>query len=303
MAQRKPASPGLLAAQAARRVAILALYWGPVIFLLATAALVVGLWKGSNLGGLMYLAVVLLAVFGVASGWSLQRRLGEISTALERAQRTSTVGLLTAGFAHEMKNALTVVLGFAELARTAAERAQSDAKVTRHLKELENETRRTVAQLQSFLSYSAGEKVARRPQDVNELVNEALQMVRPMARMKDLQLEQAAGEPPRVDADPFAIRQLLLNLLLNALDFARSRISISTTRTREGRAEVVVADDGPGVSPENRERIFQRFVTTRPGGNGLGLSTSRDIARAHGGTLTLRDGGGGATFVLTLPPA
>jgi len=65
----------------------------------------------------------------------------------------------------------------------------------------------------------------------------------------------------------------------------------------------VVADDGAGVSPENRERIFQRFVTTRPGGNGLGLSTSRDIARAHGGTLTLRDGGGGATFVLTLPPA
>src|SRR5216684_2917223 len=165
-----------------------ALYWGPVIFLLATVALVVGLWKGVNLGGLMYLAVVLLAVFGVASGWILQRRLGEISHAMERAQRTSTVGLLTAGFAHEMKNALTVVLGFAELARTAAERVHSDPKVTRHLRELENETRRTVAQLQSFLSYASGEKVPRRPQDVNELVNEALQMVRPMARMKDLML-------------------------------------------------------------------------------------------------------------------
>ena len=55
MPQRKPASPGLLAAQAARRVAVAALYWGPVIFLLATAVLVVGLWKGANLGGLMYL--------------------------------------------------------------------------------------------------------------------------------------------------------------------------------------------------------------------------------------------------------
>src|SRR5882724_7366198 len=199
-----------------------ALYWGPVIFLLATAVLVVGLWKGRSLGGLMYLAVVLLAVFGVASGWILQRRLGEISGALDRAQRTSTVGLLTAGFAHEMKNALTVILGFAELSRTAAEKANTDAKVLRHLREVENETRRTVAQLQSFLSYSAGEKVARRPQDVNELVNEALQMVRPMARMKDLVVEQASGEPPRVVADPFAIRQLLLNLLLNAFDFARS---------------------------------------------------------------------------------
>jgi signal transduction histidine kinase len=300
--KRQPTSPGILAALRARKVAVAALYWGPVMFLLSTIVLVVSLWKGVDLGGLIYLAVVVMAAGGVASAWTLQRRLADISVALERSQRTSTVGLLTAGFAHEMKNALTVVLGFAELSRTAAERAHTDPKVTRHLKEMENETRRTVAQLQSFLSYSSGEKVARRPQDVNELVNEALQMVRPMARIKELQLEQTAGDPPRVDADPFAIRQLLLNLLLNALDFARTRISIGTSRSPDGRAQVVVADDGPGVPPENRERIFHRFVTTRPGGNGLGLATSRDIAQAHGGTLALGEGEG-ATFVLTLPPA
>lgn len=302
MQKQRPTSPGILAALRARSIAVAALYWGPMIFLLSTIALVISLWKGINLGGLLYLAVLVMAVAGVASAWTLQRRLADISVALERAQRTSTVGLLTAGFAHEMKNALTVVLGFAELARTAAERAHTDPKVVRHLKELENETRRTVAQLQSFLSYSSGEKVARRPQDVNELVNDALQMVRPMVRIKDLQLTQTAGEPPRVDADPFAIRQLLLNLLLNALDFASTRITIGTSRTADGSAEVVVADDGPGVPPENRERIFRRFVTTRPGGNGLGLATSRDIAQAHGGTLALREGEG-ATFVLTLPPA
>jgi signal transduction histidine kinase len=301
--QRHRPPPGILAALRARKIAVAALYWGPVVFLLATIALVVELWKGWNVGALLYLAVLILAAGGVASAWSLQRRLSEISVALERAQRTSTVGLLTAGFAHEMKNALTVVLGFAELARTAAERAQADPKVSRHLKELENETRRTVAQLQSFLSYASGEKVPRRPQDVNELVNDALLMVKPMARMKDLVVEQVGGEPPRVDADPFAIRQLLLNLLLNALDFARTRIVVTTARAADGRAEVTVADDGPGVAPEDRARIFQRFVTTRPGGNGLGLSTSREIAEAHGGKLTLREGGGGATFVVQLPPA
>jgi signal transduction histidine kinase len=301
--KRRPASPGILAALRARKIAVAALYWGPIIFLLATIALVISAWRGQSAGGLLYVAVVLLAAGGVASGWTLQHRLAEISVALERAQRTSTVGLVTAGFAHEMKNALTVVLGFAELARTAAERAQVDPKVTRHLKELETETRRTVGQLQSFLSYSSGEKVPRRPQDVNELVNEALQMIRPMARMKDLTVDQTAGAPPRVDADPFAIRQLLLNVLLNALDFARSRI-IVTTRAVDGRAEVSIADDGPGVPDKDRDRIFQRFVTTRPGGNGLGLSTSREIAQAHGGSLTLQDtSGGGATFVLQLPGA
>ncbi len=302
MPPRKPASPGLLAAQAARRVAVAALYWGPVLFLLATAALVVGLWKGANLGGLMYLAVVLLAVFGVASGWFLQRRLGEISGALERAQRTSTVGLLTAGFAHEMKNALTVILGFAELARTAGEKAGTEAKVMRHLREVENETRRTVGQLQSFLSYSSGERAQRIPRDVNELVRDALSMVRPMARMKELHLEEMSGQPPRVVCDAFAVRQLLLNLLLNSLDFARTRIQV-TTRAVGGQAEVLVADDGPGVPQADRERIFQRFVTTRPGGNGLGLSTSREIAQAHGGTLTLLETDSGASFAVRLPGA
>ena len=302
--KKRPASPGILAALRAQKIAGAALYWGPSIFLISTIVLMVSLWRGQNLGGYLYAAVILLAAAGVASGWTLRKRLAEISVALERAQRTSTVGLLTAGFAHEMKNALTVVLGFAELARTAAEKAQSDPKVTRHLRELENETRRTVAQLQSFLSYASGEKVPRRPQDVNELVNDALQMIRPMARIKELQVDQTAGEPPRIDADPFAIRQLLLNVLLNALDFARTKIVITTGRTADGRAEVSIADDGPGVPEKDRERIFQRFVTTRAGGNGLGLSTSREIAQAHGGTITLAETqGGGATFVLQLPPA
>ena len=100
--------------------------------------------------------------------------------------------------------------------------------------------------------------------------------------------------------DPFAVRQLLLNLLLNALDFARSTIQV-TTRAVDGYAEVLVGDDGPGVPAKDRERIFQRFVTTRPGGNGLGLSTSREIAEAHGGTLSLLETDSGATFAVRLP--
>src|SRR4051794_19522173 len=91
-------SPGVLAAQAARRIALAALYWGPIVFLLATVALVVELWKGTRLGPVIYVAVAVLATLGVASGWVLQRRLAEISHALERAQRTTTVGLVTAGF-------------------------------------------------------------------------------------------------------------------------------------------------------------------------------------------------------------
>jgi len=300
-----PPSPGALAAVRARRIALAALYWGPILFLGGTVALVIGLWQGKNLSGYTYAIVVMLAGLGVASGWVLQRRLGDIQGALERAQRASTVGLLTSGFAHEMKNALTVILGFAELGRTAAERAEKpDVKVGLHLKELEKETRRTVAQLQSFLSYAAGERQPHIPRDANELVKDALQLVRPMVRIKELMLEERYGEPPKVTCDPFAVRQLLLNLLLNALDFARSRIVVSTGRTEKGWAELTVSDDGAGVPEGDRTRIFQRFVTTRSGGTGLGLSTSREIAESHGGTLSLSTTeGGGATFTARLPPS
>jgi len=96
---------------------------------------------------------------------------------------------------------------------------------------------------------------------------------------------------------------MLLNLLLNAVDFAQGRIVVTTSRSADGDAEVIVADDGPGVPAQDRQRIFQRFITTRAGGNGLGLTTSREIAEAHGGSLTLLDSSPGAAFAVRLPAA
>src|SRR3989449_8416699 len=95
--KRRPTSPGILAALRARKIAVAALYWGPIIFLLSTIVLVVSHWKGINLGGLQYLAVLLLAAGGGASAWTLQRRLAGVSVALGRAPGTSTVRLLTGG--------------------------------------------------------------------------------------------------------------------------------------------------------------------------------------------------------------
>ncbi len=80
--ERHAHPPGILAALGARKIAVAALYWGPVVFLLATIALVVSLWKGWNVGAVLYLAVLVLAAGGAGAAWSLQRRLGEISVAL-----------------------------------------------------------------------------------------------------------------------------------------------------------------------------------------------------------------------------
>src|SRR2546430_16418170 len=95
--KRRPTSPGILAALRARKIAVAALYWGPIIFLLSTIVLVVSLWKGINLGSLQYLAVLLLAAGGGASAWTLQRRPGGISGGPEPAQPTPPGGPLPAG--------------------------------------------------------------------------------------------------------------------------------------------------------------------------------------------------------------
>jgi len=248
-------------------------------------------------------AVVALVTFGLLiRTLSLRNQLRENGRALEKSQRAATTGMLTAGFAHEMKNSLTVVLGFSELARTAAERsAQADPKLLPHLQELEREAHKTVAQLQSFLLYAGGAPIVRKAHDLNAIGKETLAMIRPMAGLKDLLIEETFGEIPQVDCDPLALRNLLINLLLNALDFAKSKITLATAPGKDGSIELTLSDDGPGIPESLRAHVFDRFFTTRKDGSGMGLSTAREIARAHRGSLTLQDGAS-TIFLLKLPP-
>ena len=103
--------------------------------------------------------------------------------------------------------------------------------------------------------------------------------------------------------DAGQIKQVVWNLVSNALDAASERIAVRL-RAAPGGVEVRVADDGPGMPPEVLARAFEPFRTTKPGGTGLGLATSRRIAVAHGGSLVAENAPrGGAVFRLTLPAA
>src|SRR2546428_2792009 len=101
--KRRPTSPGILAALRARKIAVAALYWGPIIFLLSTIVLVVSLWKGINLGGLQYLAVLLLAAGGGASARALQPGAGGDSVPPSGAQRAPPVRPAPAGRSRRLK--------------------------------------------------------------------------------------------------------------------------------------------------------------------------------------------------------
>ena len=114
---------------------------------------------------------------------------------------------------------------------------------------------------------------------------------------------------PRVNGDPIQLQQLLLNLISNACDAMREqapgrrRLSVSTLHTPEGKVQIDVSDSGPGLTPDEFQKVFQPFFTTKEKGLGLGLPICREIAQVHGGTLEAESReGGGASFRLVLPP-
>jgi signal transduction histidine kinase len=142
--------------------------------------------------------------------------------------------------------------------------------------------------------------------DLDELVNR----VATRARAHGADVDTRAVRPVQVRGEPVQLERAVANLLDNAVRHARSRVTVALEGADGGRAELVISDDGPGIEPADRERVFERFTrlddsrTAGSGGAGLGLAIAREIAERHGGSLTLWPGSGpGARFVLVLPVA
>jgi signal transduction histidine kinase len=143
------------------------------------------------------------------------------------------------------------------------------------------------------------------PVDLNELATRALGMARPRARSKEVQL--AIRESPdvvNIRADPLLMREVITNLLNNAIDAVepRGRVEASTGKRSNGWPYLTVADNGPGVPDDQRHHLFEPHFTTKEGGTGLGLFMSFGIVREHQGDLTYSGSRRGAVFTVVLPP-
>jgi signal transduction histidine kinase len=145
---------------------------------------------------------------------------------------------------------------------------------------------------------------ASEPVDLNELVTRAFGMARPRARGKEIQLAvRESPEDVNVRADPLLMREVITNLMNNAIDAAPlgGRVTATAGR-RSGRPYFSVADDGPGISDEHRHHLFEPHFTTKEGGTGLGLFMSYGIVREHQGELLFEGNRRGAIFTVILPP-
>lgn len=231
------------------------------------------------------------------------KKLREKQAQLVEAEKLASVGKLAAGIAHEINNPLTSVLTFSNLMLE-----QCPPGDPRHdkLKLMARETERArtiVRQLQNF-----GREIVIKPEkiNINEPVTKITESLEAQDAFKGIELDVKLGAGlPEVNADPAAVGQVVMNILLNAIHSITppGRIEVST-RLNENRVEIVFSDTGGGIPEEYLHKIFDPFFTTKDAskGTGLGLAVSYGIIKKHGGEISVASAvGKGSTFTVRLP--
>lgn len=216
------------------------------------------------------------------------------------------IAALAGGLAHEIRNPLsTIQMNLGLLAEDfALAEGDRERRALRKIERVRKECHRLQGILEDFLRFVRVQDLRAEPTDLNAVVEE----VRDFCEGEGLALgvvSRAAYDPalPRVPLDVDLFKQALFNLVRNAqLAMPGGGELILTTRRQGPWAVLSIIDTGVGVPPELREKIFDAFVSTRPGGSGLGLPTTRKIVEAHGGTIGLEsEVGKGSKFTIRLP--
>jgi len=224
----------------------------------------------------------------------------ELQRKVRHAERLATIGTVAAGVAHEIRNPL---FGISATAQVLASELPAGSPLVELATGMLEETRRLNKIVEALVTYGRPQRLHLAPVDAAALAEGVVAQVRSRAAEQGtaVALRLAAG-PLSFQADADQVRQVVLNLLINACDAAPGgHVAVSV---EPGDEEVVfrVCDDGPGLKPEQIDKVFDLFYTTKPKGSGMGLAISSKIVEDHGGSLVATSPpGGGACFEVRLP--
>ena len=255
------------------------------------------------------------AAGGLLSGWALaaavRRAMRRAEDRLEqserdalRAEQLAWAGQLAAGVAHEVRNPLMAIK---LVAQAAADPGRGHRLGARDLAVLEEEIGRLEELAATFLDFARPPTPDLRPVALGPLVEQAVERVRARAELQGVRVFlESVGDPGLAEVDPNQVRQVVYNLLFNALEAQPAggwaRVSLRAEPGGAGAITLVVEDGGPGLPPGLGDRIFEPFVSTNDTGLGLGLSICRRVVVAHGGDIRAANRpGGGARFTVLLP--
>ncbi len=259
-----------------------------------------------------------MGTIGSQIGQFVERRKAEVALLQARDQlahvtRVASLGELTASIAHEVNQPLTGIIANAHAAQRWLSREPPElAEVSESLQRLARDGKRAgevVSRLRALVRQ--GEHTRKERVDVNQVIRETLPLVRREVQENEVAVRlELQEELPAALADRVQLQQVVLNLIMNALE-AMSRLGDGPRELRIGSAchalqgvRVSVSDTGPGVAVAHQARVFDAFFTTKPQGMGMGLAISRSIVEDHLGRLTLESAAGrGSVFQFTLPRA
>lgn len=244
-------------------------------------------------------------------GLALNAMLAQIETAFaQRRASEQRLRRFIADASHELRTPLTSIRGYSEMLRRGAQESAADSDLAR--RRIEEESVRMSALVDDMLLIARldqGRPLETKPVNLQAIAGDAAADARAVAPQRQISVE--APGPVVVTGDDTRLRQVLANLVRNALVHTPSGSPIEIiVSTQNGTGHISVADHGPGLQPEDRERIFEPFYRADPsrsrdsGGAGLGLSIVSAVVAAHGGRVEIKEtSGGGATFDVALPLA
>lgn len=244
-------------------------------------------------------SAALIALLGVVF-FGMTRRLAATESALTRNETLRSMGMMAAGVAHEIRNPLAIISGTAARLKRKYAGDGSDPLFDFIPEEVE----RLNEIVEGYLRFAKDEPLSLRACDLRDVVERSARLVAEEVAAQGVTIVgPGGGEALAVQADPQRIRQVLLNLLLNAAQAMPEggRVEVSVAR-EAARAVVIVRDEGKGFDPDALHRAFEPFFTTKERGSGLGLVMVKRIVDAHGGAVRLENAeGGGARVTVTLP--
>ncbi len=224
------------------------------------------------------------------------------------AEKLAAVGTLTAGLSHEIRNPLNAAGLQLQVLERRVEKvpdAQVRASLLEPLRLVRDEIRRLDHVLEDFLQFARPRELAVRPIDLVPLVTRVLDLLEGDAERRNIRLVRRLSAVPPVAGDDGRLRQVIMNLALNAMEAINGSGQLTVSTTSQPRmVALTIEDTGPGIPPELRERIFEPFFTTKAAGSGLGLPIVHAIVTQHGGSIEIENGqAGGTRFVVRLPIA
>jgi two-component system sensor histidine kinase HydH len=221
----------------------------------------------------------------------------QLKEEVARSQRLASLGSLAAGVAHEIRNPLSSIKGFATYFRERYREIPEDRSTADILIQEVDRLNRVITQL---LEFARPMTLQKKPVSIGEAAERALRVVAGEAREKNVAVENRIPDDlPAVEADPDRLHQVFLNLYLNALA-AMEKGGILTTAAAadaDGTVRIQISDTGTGIPAEDLERVFDPYYTTKPSGTGLGLAIVHKIVEAHDGDIRLESGPGRGTVV------